>query len=95
MVSSNHDAAIIDKILNDLKANWNIEVSREMIAQQAENMNRKLQIMHDIRTMQKNQFPQGHGMSVNIQEKQRQLKSQLVDLSIEDNKIVLERLAEL
>jgi hypothetical protein len=56
-------------------------------------MNRKLQIMRDLMEMRKYQF-HGYGAN-NTLEKQRKLKSQLVDLSIQGDKIVLDRLSKL
>jgi len=87
------DTVFIDRILRELKESWNIDVSREIVAQQAENMSRKLQIMRDLMEMQKYQF-QGYGANITL-EKQKKLKSQLIDLSIEDDKIVLDRLSKL
>lgn len=90
------ESNVIERVMRDLKESWNIEVSREMIAQQVQNMDRKLQIMRDIMDMQKKTQVQRYGINATIlKKKQRELKNQLIDLSIEDNKIVLDRLSKL
>ncbi|MGD9674655.1 MAG: hypothetical protein AB7U98_14395 [Candidatus Nitrosocosmicus sp.] len=90
------ESNVIERVMRDLKESWNIEVSREMIAQQVQNMDRKLQIMRDIRDIQKKSQVQRYGVNATVlKKKQRELKNQLIDLSIEDNKIVLDRLSKL
>jgi hypothetical protein len=90
------ESNVIERVMRDLKESWNIEVSREMIAQQVQNMDRKLQIMRDIMDMEKKNQVQKYGVNATVlKKKQRELKNQLIDLSIEDNKIVLDRLSKL
>jgi len=81
------EVQLVEKIKEQLKS-WDIEVGIEKLNQQIENMSRKLQIMSELMDMHNLQL---HNDTTEFQS----LKDKLIDISLEDNKIVFDRLAKI
>ena len=81
------EAHLVEKITKQLES-WDIKVDIEKLNQQIENMSRKLQIMSELMDINN---PQLDHDTTGLQS----LKGKLIDISLEENKIVFDRLAKI
>jgi hypothetical protein len=85
------DTQVVENMIEQLKA-WNIEITRTAVSQKIETIKATMKIINDLRShiQQENQSP----LKINTSDRQRKIKL-FVDLSLEENKIIFDRLSKI
>lgn len=88
----------IDNIMKQLKESWNIQASKESVLHTLDNLSKTLAIMDVIQQQQQQQekYLGSSKLEENkIAKEHSKTLKKLIDLSLEENKIIFDRLAQI